>query len=1252
MILKKFVPLFLVVISLFSTVRSQVTTNLSALREGAARSEIQYREMSARLAELAKQKGWPLSIRLKRGNVAVLYGLSPKGLPLYVSTNDNIISAATIGTNQLWPGGSTGLNLNGSTPALKGKLAIWDGGKVLGTHQELAGRVVQVDNSPILNDHSTHVSGTLMAAGVNPVAKGMSFGAQQLQAYDYNNHLTEMYAASPNLLISNHSYGTLAGWNFDTDNNQWQFLGSPGDTVDYKFGYYDDDTQVWDSIAYNAPYYLIVKSAGNNRDENGPAVGQPYYRYNSAGNLIPAGNRPAGISNNDGYDIIPTYGIAKNIISVGAVNPIPGGYNSPADVVLADFSSWGPSDDGRIKPDLVADGINVLSSISTSNNAYAIYSGTSMSSPAIAGSGFLLQEYYYKLHNAFMRSATLKGILIHTADEAGPADGPDYQYGWGLVDMVRAASVITSNNTDQLIQENVRGNADAPLSIPVVASGKGALVATICWTDPAATVDEVNVLNNPARKLVNDLDLRITGNGTTYMPWTLNRLNPGAPAAHGDDSLNNVEKVVVTNAIPGKSYTLTISHKGTLKNGSQAYSLLVSGVGIPPYCSSAPTSSAGTRIDEVKIGNSDVVNPPGCTTYTDYTNNIINLQSSQTVPFTIKLSSCDASTASRVVKIFIDYNNNGTFSEAYSTSVLAGGTITYNGNLVIPSGLTVGNSTRLRIVAEETTDSSTVQACGSYGNGETQDYTVTFLALTNDVSANAVVDPLPGSCQTDSQRVSIRIKNSGTEAQVNVPISLKVISGNVTLVDINTVYPDTVPAMSSVIYTFQTAYPATAGKTYIIQSATSLPGDQNTGNDFISDTVNISSGSELATGEAEICSTSPPLAGLKANLTDSTDAVLWFDSPTATTPIASGDQATTTDIPANKTYYLGLNEISGSVGPVNKTVFPSGGYNYFQGNFIKFHNDVPVTIATSRLYVGAGGKVDFIVADIADYDSCAGSFSYFPISESVIDVYPTTTTPSRVASSINSPSDTGAVFLLNLPVPTPGDHILIVVAEDSAFLFRNNNLTSNPYPIGIPGIFTFTGNSAIDATNCKDTTFYQKYYYFLYDTRITLTKCASPRVAVQATTPSPVVLTRIGNLLSSNYASGNQWYYQDSLIAGATDQTDSLHAPGNYKDVVTDSVGCSLVSAEYIYTPGNDIGLAVTPNPNHGAFTVQFYQTATANMDMRVLDINGQLIYESKNPNFQGSYSKLINLGAVSSGMYVFQLEIGGKKYLQKIMVY
>ena len=240
-------------------------------------------------------------------------------------------------------------------------------------------------------------------------------------------------------------------------------------------------------------------------------------------------------------------------------------------------------------------------------------------------------------------------------------------------------------------------------------------------------------------------------------------------------------------------------------------------MGSTPYCSSAPTSSAGTRIDEVAISNIDQVNPPGCTTYTDNTSHTINLQSSQSIPFTIKLSSCDATTASRVVGIFVDYDNNGSFETAVISPVLPGGTTTYTGNILVPAGMTVGNITVLRIVAQETTDSTLVKACGSYGNGETQDYSVKFIALTNDVGLSDILDPLPGSCETDSQRVSVRIKNYGTTAQVNVPIHLNVISGNNTLLDITTVYPGTLPALSSAIYTFQTPYTSAGGTTYMLK---------------------------------------------------------------------------------------------------------------------------------------------------------------------------------------------------------------------------------------------------------------------------------------------------------------------------------------------------------------------------------------------------------------------------------------------------
>ena len=69
------------------------------------------------------------------------------------------------------------------------------------THQELNGRILQKDHPAALNDHSTHVSGTLIASGVNPAAKGMSFGAQQLVAYDFDGHITEMYSEAANLQL-------------------------------------------------------------------------------------------------------------------------------------------------------------------------------------------------------------------------------------------------------------------------------------------------------------------------------------------------------------------------------------------------------------------------------------------------------------------------------------------------------------------------------------------------------------------------------------------------------------------------------------------------------------------------------------------------------------------------------------------------------------------------------------------------------------------------------------------------------------------------------------------------------------------------------------------------------------------------------------------------------------------------------------------------------------------------------------------
>jgi len=560
---------------------AQTITNNSVLRNTGTAVKILERNNHQQLLKLSAEKNWPFKKKGLNGGIAYLTGIDPKGYPLYTAVNNNIISASTIGVNLLWPG-ANGLNLSGSSAYMNNKLGLWDLGQVRATHVELAGRITQKESSTT-EDHTTHVAGTMIAKGVNPAAKGMAYEAAKLICYDFSNHLSEMLSESQNLLVSNHSYSNIAGWYYNTDEERWEFWGENGAAEDYKFGYYSYDAQLFDSIAYNAPYYLIVKAAGNSRSENGPNVGETYWRFNAGGTMINAGPRPQGINSNDEYDNIPTYGVAKNILTIGAVLPVPNGYKQPQDVKGSSFSSWGPTDDGRIKPDVVADGVNVLSSTAASDNAYTSYSGTSMATPAASGSAFLLQEYYARLNGgSFLRSATLKGLIIHTADEAGPTEGPDYQYGWGLMNMRKAADVISGVNNDHLIYERLLSDQgpNAEFNIHLVPSGTGPITATLCWTDPKGRVESVNVLNNQASKLVNDLDMRISIGGQTYFPWMLDPANPSLAATKGDNTRDNVEKIVINNPIAGADYALKISHKRSLDRASQAFSLIVSGVKI------------------------------------------------------------------------------------------------------------------------------------------------------------------------------------------------------------------------------------------------------------------------------------------------------------------------------------------------------------------------------------------------------------------------------------------------------------------------------------------------------------------------------------------------------------------------------------------------------------------------------------------------------------------------------------------------
>src|SRR5579872_5320219 len=98
---------------------AQTVTNTAALQNASQALSRRFTDMQRIIAATARQKGWPLTLRSRQGRLAYLRAIDAKGFPVYVTTTDNIISAATIRTNQLWPGGSTGLNLNGSSANMK-----------------------------------------------------------------------------------------------------------------------------------------------------------------------------------------------------------------------------------------------------------------------------------------------------------------------------------------------------------------------------------------------------------------------------------------------------------------------------------------------------------------------------------------------------------------------------------------------------------------------------------------------------------------------------------------------------------------------------------------------------------------------------------------------------------------------------------------------------------------------------------------------------------------------------------------------------------------------------------------------------------------------------------------------------------------------------------------------------------------------------------------------------------------------------
>ncbi|MEX1045681.1 MAG: MBG domain-containing protein [Chthoniobacterales bacterium] len=575
-------------------------------------AELKAIEEADKLAAVARAQelGLPLRREMPDGRVQEVAGLDENGQLLYRITH-NVNAAISTAANlvQAAPYNLTGTNI---------LVGVWDGGSARSTHQEFSGRVTVRDSSGSI-DHATHVAGTIAARGATNNARGMATAAR-IDSYDWNSDISEMNAAGAatatetnKMLVSNHSYGYRSGWDYVNGGSPfrvWEWYGNLTDTAGYEYDYgrYNTNSRSTDLTALAVPFMTIFWSSGNDRSDN-PSNGQAVALLPGSSTVVSysSSSHPAGDGTyRGGYENIGYNGLAKNIVTIGAVNDaVSGGQRATNNATMSSFSSWGPTDDGRIKPDLVANGVSLYSSGNGGDATYYTSSGTSMSSPNAAGSAVLVAQEYVQLSGQAMRSSTMRGLLIHTADDLGRA-GPDYVNGWGLINTKAAVDLVrdhASNPSKVRLTEGLITTNNQTITHSFTWDGVSPIKATLAWTDPAGAV--ISSTDSRTRNLVNNLDLRLVGpDGVTNRPYVMpfvgnwSQESMSQPATTGINNTDNVEQVYLASPPAPGTYEAVVTYQGSLSGNQQHYSLLISGsaqaVLQAPVITSATTAAATT----------------------------------------------------------------------------------------------------------------------------------------------------------------------------------------------------------------------------------------------------------------------------------------------------------------------------------------------------------------------------------------------------------------------------------------------------------------------------------------------------------------------------------------------------------------------------------------------------------------------------------------------------------------------------------
>ncbi len=437
--------------------------------------------------------------------------------------------------------------------------------------------------------HGTHVLGSVAGNGAasSGQIKGLAYQATlTFQAVEQMTSFTALCGGGSGYALTgipddlNTLFQQAYSWGSRVHSNSW---GSA------KAGQYTSDSQTVDQFIWNHPDMIILFSAGNegvDANANGyvdeDSIGSP----GTAKNCITSGasdnERETG-GYNPGGPCWTWYGCWG---SDYPTNPTRDDRISDSRQELAAFSSRGPTDDGRIKPDVVAPGTNILSTRSQyasetgwgtyPNNYYMYMGGTSMSNPLIAGAATLVREYYVEKKGHTPSAALVKAALINSAtditgygnssQEAGRPI-PNNHEGWGLVNVGAATSATCAFHDG----DTVTTGSNRTYSYSVGSSAQPFKV-TLVWSDYPGSPTTGGLVNN--------LNLVVTGpGGTTYYGnqfsggWSV----PGGTA----DSVNNVESVYIQNQTVG---TWTVRVDGVnVPQGPQPFALVARGsCGAPP----------------------------------------------------------------------------------------------------------------------------------------------------------------------------------------------------------------------------------------------------------------------------------------------------------------------------------------------------------------------------------------------------------------------------------------------------------------------------------------------------------------------------------------------------------------------------------------------------------------------------------------------------------------------------------------------